>query len=296
MKKIMLAALTAGLLVAAPAPAKNINVDISSTGFVPANISVQTGDTVTWTNKDQANHQVVCAQCPFTSNVLKPGETAQFKFTKTGKFQTVDPLNKNKKGNVTVSAAAANLTVSATPRAVTYGGAATVSGTLSTGQTGQKVDILAQTCGDNNAKVVTTVMTTTNGAFSYRVQPTQMTNYQARLNAKIVSSTTPVTVRPVVQLRRSGYGKFVVRVFAAQSFVGKAVAIQRYKSLTHRWLTVRTVFLGTRAAASTPLANTTTSSTTVKLRLKRGLRVRAVLPPSQAAPCYAAAKSQTVRA
>ena len=52
---------------------------------------------VTWTNKDTANHQVVCATCPFTSPVLAAGQTFTFTFTKAGKFATVDPLNKNKK-------------------------------------------------------------------------------------------------------------------------------------------------------------------------------------------------------
>ena len=58
---------------------------------------------MTWTNKDTANHQVVCATCPFTSLVLTPGQTFTFTFAKAGKFTTVDPLNKNKKGTVTVT-------------------------------------------------------------------------------------------------------------------------------------------------------------------------------------------------
>ena len=64
MKRVLL--LVAGvvaLLVVAPAPAKTVTVDISKLGFVPAAVTVQTGDSVTWTNKDTANHQVVCAAC-----------------------------------------------------------------------------------------------------------------------------------------------------------------------------------------------------------------------------------------
>jgi len=120
---------------------------------VPASVSVQVGDSVTWTNKDTVNHQVVCTTCPFTSPVLTSGQAYTFTFTKVGKFSTVDPLNKNKKGTVTVTAAPAGVTLTAAPRALTYGHTTTVSGTLSTGQ---KVDILAQPCGENAAKVLAT--------------------------------------------------------------------------------------------------------------------------------------------
>ena len=146
MKKLIVLAGAVALLVAAPAPAKTITVDISKVGFVPAAVSVQTGDSVTWTNKDTVNHQVVCTACPFTSPVLTPGATFTFTFTKAGKFTTVDPLNKNKKGTVTVSAAAGDVdAVGASEGARDYGSTATLAGVLSTAAANQKVDILAQT-------------------------------------------------------------------------------------------------------------------------------------------------------
>jgi plastocyanin len=299
MKKVLLLALAIGLLVAAPAPAKTVTVDISKLGFVPASVTVQTGDSVTWTNKDTVNHQVVCTACTFTSLVLTPGQSHTFVFTKVGKFTTVDPLNKNKKGTVTVTAAPAAVSLTAAPRALTYGNTTTVSGTLSTGLANQKIDILDQPCGENAAKVVTTATTTTGGAYTYAAQPTLTTNYQARYKpptgATITTSAVGVSVRPVVTLTRLARGKFSTQVISAQSFVGKAVAFQRYVSAKRRWNTVKTVFLGTRAAAATPLAGTTVSSVTFRAKLRSGLRVRAVLPPGQAAPCYLAAKSATIR-
>jgi plastocyanin len=299
MKKVLLLALAIGLLVAAPAPAKTVAVDISKLGFVPASVTVQVGDSVTWTNKDTVNHQVVCATCPFTSLVLAPGQSHTFVFTKVGKFTTVDPLNKNKKGTVTVTAAPTAVTVTAAPRALTYGHPSAVSGTLSTGQANQKVDILAQACGENAAKVVATATTTTGGAYTYTAQPVLQTNYQARYKpptgATITTTAVGVSVRPIVTLTRVARNKFSTQVSAVQSFVGKAVAFQRYVSTKRRWTTVKTVFLGTRAAAATPLAGTTVSSVKFNARLKTGLRVRAVLPPGQTAPCYSAAKSATIR-
>jgi plastocyanin len=299
MKKVLLLALAIGLLVAAPAPAKTVTVDISKLGFVPASVTVQVGDSVTWTNKDTVNHQVVCVTCTFTSPVLTPGQTYTFTFTKVAKFTTVDPLNKNKKGTVDVTAAPTEVTITAAPRALTYGHTTAVSGAISTGQTNQKVDILSQPCGETAAKVVATATTTTGGAFTYTAQPALLTNYQARYKpptgATITTTAVGVSVRPMVTLRRLARNKFSTQVSAAQSFVGKAVAFQRYVTARKRWNTVKTVFLGTRAAAATPLAGTTVSSVTFRAKLTSGLRVRAVLPPGQTAPCYLAAKSATIR-
>ena len=168
MRKLMLLAGAIVLLIApASAPAKTVTMDISKAGFVPATVTIQAGDTVSWTNKDTANHQVVCATCPFTSAVLAPNATATFTFTKVGKFGLVDPLNKNKKATVTVAAAPATLTAAAAPRTVNYGGSTTVSGTLSTGQANQKVVIVAQQCGENAAKAVGNVMTGAGGAYTF---------------------------------------------------------------------------------------------------------------------------------
>ena len=297
--KVSFAGALCALAFSSVASAKTVAVDISKLGFVPASVTVQVGDSVTWTNKDTVNHQVVCATCPFTSLVLAPGQSHTFVFTKVGKFTTVDPLNKNKKGTVTVTAAPTAVTVTAAPRALTYGRTTAVSGTVSTGQANQKVDILAQQCGENAAKVVATATTTTGGAYTYTAQPTLQTNYQARYKpptgATITTTAVGVSVRPMVTLARVVRNKFSTQVSAAQSFVGKAVVFQRYVTAKRRWTTVKTVFLGSRKAASTPLAGSTVSGVTFGAKLRSRLNVRAVLPSGQAGPCYVSAKSPTIR-
>ena len=298
MKKLILLAGAVALLVAAPAPAKTVTVDISGVGFVPAAVTVQTGDSVTWTNKDTANHQVVCATCPFTSLVLTPGQTFTFTFAKAGKFTTVDPLNKNKKGTVTVTATPATLTLTASPRALNYGSTTTLSGVLSTGMANQKVEILSQPCGENATKVIGSVTTTTSGNFTYQTQAALNTSYQVRYKLAATTSSSPlipVSVRPIVVLKRNAAHRFTTQVVAAQSFVGKAVVFQRWVAAKHRWTSVKTVFLGSRHAASAPLAGSTVSSVTFGARLKSRLSVRAVLPSGQAGPCYVTAKSPTIR-
>ncbi len=301
MKKLMLLVGAVALLVAVPASArtaKTVAVDITKAGFSSGALTVAAGDSVTWTNKDTASHQVICTTCAFNSPTLAAGQTFTYPFAKVGKFSVVDPLNKNKKMTVTVTAAAATVSVAAGPRVLTYGAPTTISGTLSTAQPNQKVDILAQGCGENASKVVETVTTTTGGAFSYQTKPTLNTSYQARFgggNKAVTSSLVAVSTRPIVKLRKNGVHRFSVQVIAAQSFVGKAVTFQRWIARKHRWSNVKTAFLGSRNATSTPLAGSTVSAVTFGARIAKGLRVRALLSSGQAGPCYIAAKSATIR-
>jgi len=297
--KLTLAGALCALAFSSVASAKTVAVDISQVGFVPANVTLQVGDTVTFTNKDTTNHQAVCQTCPFTSPVLKPGETFSFTFTKAGKFTYTDPLNKNKKGTATVTAPPAAVTLSASQGTVTYGVGSTVSGTITTQQSGQKVDILQQLCGETAFKVVTTVTTTAGGAFGYLAHPTKNTTYQARFKpanaAAVTSPAVVVKVRPRLALRRLGLGKFSMQVTAADSFVGKVVLFQRYVAATAKWRTLKTVILKTQLQSAVPYSVSYVAGSSVKLKLKRGFRVRAVLVPAQAGTCYLAATSVTIK-
>ena len=302
MKKLMLLAGAVALLVAAPAPAtttpKTVTMDVSKAGFVPGTVSITAGDSVSWTNKDIANHQVVCKTCPFTSPVLAPGQVTTFTFTKTGNFGLIDPLNHNQKATVKVAAAPTTVSASPSPRVLNYGAATTIAGALSTGQANQKVEIMAQQCGETAPKSIATVMTGANGAFTYQTQPTINTSYQAKFgtgNSAVTSALAPVSTRPLVILRRNAMHRFTVQVTAAQSFVGKAVQFERWIQKVHHWQTVKTVFLGSRHAASTPLAGSTVSAVTFGAKLRTKLSVRAVVSSAQAGPCYITASSATIR-
>jgi len=147
--------------------------------------------------------------------------------------------------------------------------------------------------------VIGSATTTTGGSFTFQTQSTLNTSYQARNKpagaSTVTSAPVAVTIRPIVTLRRTARHRFSTQVVAAQSFVGKAVVFQRWVAARHRWSTVKTVFLGTRTAAATPLAGSTVSSTTFRVGLRSGLKVRAVVPSGQAAPCYLTASSATIR-
>jgi len=297
--KVIAAATLCAVAFSSVASAKTVAVDISQVGFVPANVTLQVGDQVTFTNKDTVNHQVVCQTCPFTSPVLMPNETFSFTFTKAGKFTYVDPLNKNKKGTATVSAVPASVTLAAAPSVVTYGVKTTLSGTVSTQPTGAKVDILAQAAGENAYKVIATVTTTAGGAFAYAVAPAKKTSYEARTKLAgvplVTSAAVSVMVRPAVGLSRLSLHHFKVSVSAAESFVGKYVVFQRYVASIGKWRTVKSVLLKATLQSAVPLPGTIVSASTFTAKLKNGFKVRAILAPSQVGTSYLAASSPVIR-
>ena len=125
------------------------------------------------------------------------------------------------------AAAPATLTLKASPTVVAYAGSTTLSGVLSTLKSGQRVDIMSQDCGQGGFKKVTTVTTTSGGAFTYAAKPTMNTNYQAKQKA-VTSPTAAVQVAPTLTLKKLARNKFSVSVTAAQTFVSKFVVFQRW--------------------------------------------------------------------
>jgi plastocyanin len=291
---LMLAALAGGSTGLA-LPQKTVAVSITHVAFVPNNVQVQTGDTVTWTNNDTVNHQLVSQQAGIGSPIVTPGNSWSFTFTKTGKFSIADSLNKKfPKMTVTVTAAPASLSLASSASTVSYGGTITLSGKLSTGRDNAKVDVLAQECGQSAAKKITTVTTSGGGAFSLLTHPTMATVYSVK-TGNVTSGGVTVKVRPRVVLSRIRTGLFRLRVYAGQSLAGHAVVFRRYIVRTRSWRTVKTVVLRVQSTSVTPLSNTVVSSVSFGVRLRRGFRVRAIMTSAAAAPCYVAGASGVIR-
>jgi hypothetical protein len=187
------------------------------------------------------------------------------------------------------AAAAPALTLKAAPTVVAYGGSTTLSGVLSTLKSGQRVDILGQDCGQTAFKKVTTVMTTTGGAFTYAAKPSMKTSYQAK-QKNVTSPTISVETTPVLSLKKLAKNKFSVSVTAAQTFVGKFVVFQRLRN--SKWVSLKHVTLTTLTQGTKP---TEVTSATFTIRMPTKLKIRAVLPAAQAATCYLPTKSKVIR-
>jgi hypothetical protein len=195
-------------------------------------------------------------------------------------------------GAATAATLATTLTLTSTPTTVAYGKAVTLNGVLSTHKANQNVKVDAAECGQSTPKTVGTVKTNATGAYTLAVTPIVNTSYQAtQKNTK--SPAVAVTVAPVLKLTRVKRGSYKVGVTSAVDLKGKAILFQRYSKTRKRWVQVKRVLLAKTTAGTKP---TMVSSAAFKAKVAKGLRVRAAISKAQAAPCYIAAKSNSVRA
>jgi plastocyanin len=71
------------------APVAGNAVDIDNFAFAPATLTVHTGSTVTWTNKDEEPHTVVANDGSFHSPGMGSQATFSYTFAKPGTFEYV---------------------------------------------------------------------------------------------------------------------------------------------------------------------------------------------------------------
>ncbi|MDQ3777558.1 MAG: cupredoxin domain-containing protein, partial [Actinomycetota bacterium] len=291
MRNGLIAAVAATVLLVTlnSAAAAERTVTITSTGFVPADVTIAAGDTITWRNTDSAAHQVVFDRTPCTLTI-QPGATGSCTFRAGGRFNYRDPSRTGSfRGTVTVTGARTSVTLQTSRPTAVHGAAITLSGVVSSQESGQPVSVSAQTCGATTFTRVGGATTTAGGNWTLVVRPTINTVYRVRWRTT-ESSTATVRVMPRIRLGRVG-SRFTVRVTAAQPFTGKVVAFQRYRPLLRRWVTLRRVTLG---ASATPTAGTVVTTGRFRARVRRGWRVRTFLAQSQAGTCYLAAPSNTL--
>ncbi|MGH3929790.1 MAG: cupredoxin domain-containing protein [Pseudonocardiaceae bacterium] len=82
-------------------------VSMEGLQFVPALLTIAVGDTVTWTNNDDALHTVTVTDGPeiFESELLNPGDTFSYTFTKVGTYEYYCAVHPDMKGSVVVTGA-----------------------------------------------------------------------------------------------------------------------------------------------------------------------------------------------
>jgi plastocyanin len=242
---ILLAVGSLALVLAAPASTATTTVQIKRSGFVPATVTINQDDAVTWTNVDTINHQVVANGGSFASPILTPGKTYTHTFRNGGTFRYHDSLHSSLRGTVTVRGAPDQVTLATSAPVVKFGTSITLSGTVSNKRTGETVTIVALPAGQTTKQVVATLQTTSGGAFSFTVTPQINTTYQAQW--KSTESSVIVQVQPVIKLpfvSRTGYFHFYVT--AGQSFAGRFVFLQRY-TLLRTWVNLTRLQLGSKS-------------------------------------------------
>jgi hypothetical protein len=107
-----------------------------------------------------------------------------------------------------------------------------------------------------------------------------------------ISTTIPLGQQAWVQLQRLASGRFYVGVHGKRPVWRKHVLVQQRRS--GAWKTIRTVVLTEQVALGQTGAVATYA--TFKPAVPRGTMIRAILPRSQARPCYLAGASEPRRA
>ena len=294
MKRIVLlltfAAAVALTPLSAGSTAATIQVSITRVGFVPTDVTVDLGDTVTWTNADTRNRQVVSQAAGFASPVLRPTETYSFKFTKAGRFRYEDPLvSPRQRGTVTVRAVG-SVTLAAQPAIVRYGRSTVLSGKISMARANETVSIFAERCKETAFSKIGEVKTETNGTWTFGTKPLDRTNYRAQWGT-VNSDPVLVRVRPRLTLAKLAAHRYRVRVFAAQSFAGHSVSFQRWNATRRVWVHVRWVVLQDTGLGVDP---TEISGRDFRSSIRAGKRVRVKMGQTVAGTCYLSNTSNVI--
>ena len=280
MRKLLLATLTIlALGVAAPAQAAEA-ISITPSGFTPAQATVATGETVTWTNNDSVSRQVVADDGAFSSPAIAPGSTYSFRFTRGGTFSYHERTKTTMKGTIVVRSVAAgrSVSISASVRSTVLGGSVELSGNVSGGPAGgQQVIVVAKPY--RGAETRTAVTTESDGDWSLRVRPRIRTEYQVEWGNTTSQNAPIVYVRPRVQLRvlNRATGRLYVKVTALTSYRGKLVTLQRLRGSS--WVKVRRARIGVGSVAR------------FTAKLPRTARIRVLVP---SAPGYLQGASGTL--
>ena len=78
-------------------------VDIKNTMFTPSQVSIDNGGTVTWTNNDTVAHNVIVdnGEGP-SSDLIQPGSSYSYEFTKPGSYQYHCSVHPSMRGTIVV--------------------------------------------------------------------------------------------------------------------------------------------------------------------------------------------------
>src|SRR4051794_41418668 len=123
MRKLILTlvAAVAALAVAGPAGAATKVISIYGSGFSPKSTTITEGDTVTWVNRDNANHQILADKGQFVSPILRPKQSYSFQFNAAGTYTYKDELNTKLAGTIKVNGLPPTLTLAASSQYVVFG-------------------------------------------------------------------------------------------------------------------------------------------------------------------------------
>lgn len=102
MHKRLQFALFSTLLIALPALAQDVRIDIKEFMFAPTDLNIAVGTRVTWINDDQIPHTVMETHKAFHSAALDTHDSFTFQFDNPGTFEYFCALHPQMIGKIVV--------------------------------------------------------------------------------------------------------------------------------------------------------------------------------------------------
>jgi plastocyanin len=223
-------------LVGAANGANTITVTLTAKGPQPKLITLNVGDSVTFTNGDAVNHSIVTKSPAgytaggFVSAPIRPGQSYSVGLATAGQISYVQTgFGRSYSGKILVNPVGA-LAITAAKTTVTYGSAVTIDGRSpipsstvnivahAKGKTGSgsagsssagSSSGSSGSGGNGSWQTVATVTAGSDGSFTTTVKPTSSTTYRAQTapaqnqskSGQLTSSTITVAVMPQLTLR-----------------------------------------------------------------------------------------------
>ena len=99
------AAVCCAVYGAVAAPPGDVHVGIDNFTFNPQKLTIKSGTTITWTNRDDIPHTVAAVDREFKSKALDTGDAYSFTFATPGSYQYFCSLHPHMSGTIVVEAA-----------------------------------------------------------------------------------------------------------------------------------------------------------------------------------------------
>jgi plastocyanin len=99
---VAVALLTSSGAPRAAAPIVKHTVTIEGTGFQPADLAIELGESVVWINRDPFPHTVTATGGTFDSKEIQPGSSWTYKARRRGELTYVCSLHPTMKGTLRV--------------------------------------------------------------------------------------------------------------------------------------------------------------------------------------------------
>jgi plastocyanin len=245
MRKLCTAALLLVLALggAGYALAEDAAVTLTDKGPDPAAVTVNWGDTVTFTNSDAVEHVVAIPRVTYTSPAIPPGGVLEYTFAgRSGTFRFVQQGKQNFSGQVEVTAVG-SVTLKAGLSVVPFGKTVMLSGRSTF--PGSPVVVSVRPTGGAFSPVLE-LEASSDGSYSARIRPKQGGRYQARVAAgQIASPIVSFVVRPRISISVSPRTVVIGKPIVVTGKVKPATAadeaeLTAYNSDRKRWIPVQT--------------------------------------------------------